>query len=81
MIQGLFTQNTPLECDFERRTAMTKSEMAETLDQLTDGLEEALDPELTREELVSRVKGLSGSASGETGEEEDEEDGDEDDLE
>jgi hypothetical protein len=51
------------------------------LDQLTDGLEEALDPELTREELVSRIKGLSDIASGETGEEEDEEDGDEDDLE
>jgi hypothetical protein len=48
-----------------RRVAMTKSELAGTLDQLADGLDEALDPELTREELVAKVKELSDLASGE----------------
>jgi hypothetical protein len=55
---------------------MTKSELTETLDQLADGLEEALDPELSREELVSKVKELAGLAAGE-----DDEDGDGDDVE
>jgi len=54
-----------------RLGGMTKSELAETLDQLADGLEEALDPELTREELVSKVKELAEVASGE-GEDEEE---------
>ena len=52
---------------------MTKSEMAETLDQLADGLDEALDPELSREELVAKVKELSDIASGEEEEEFEEE--------
>lgn len=51
---------------------MTKSELADTLDQLADGLEEALDPELTREELVLKVKDLAGIAGGDTEEDEDE---------
>jgi hypothetical protein len=50
---------------FKRSIKMTKSEMAETLDQLADGLGEALDPELTREELVSKVKDLADIAAGE----------------
>jgi hypothetical protein len=61
----------------ERITKMTNSELAETIDLLQDGLEEALDPELTREELVAKVKNLADIASGESPEgengEEDEE--------
>jgi len=53
-----------------RVTTMTKQELAETLDQLSDGLDEALDPELTREELVAKVKELSDLAAGEEGEDE-----------
>jgi len=63
----------------KRRTAVaTKSELAETLDLLADGLDEALDPELTREELVSKVKDLAGIASGDD-DGDDEEEGDESD--
>jgi hypothetical protein len=54
-----------------RLSSMTKSELAETLDQLADGLEDALDPELTREELVSKVKELAEMATGEADEDED----------
>lgn len=72
--KGAELQNPPRK----RAFAMTKSEMAETLDQLADGLEEALDPELTREELVAKVKELSDVATGDSDEnvqdEEDEED-------
>jgi hypothetical protein len=63
----------------KRRIAVTKLELAGTLDQLADGLDEALDPELTREELVAKVKELSDLAAGESGEEaEDDDEGDED---
>jgi len=58
---------------------MTKTELANTLDELADGLEEALDPELTREELVAKVKGLADIAGGEDEDEDDEDDFDEDD--
>lgn len=58
----------------KRRIAVTKSELTQTLDQLADGLDEALDPELTREELVAKVKELSDFASGEEAEDEDDED-------
>jgi len=57
---------------------MTKSELAETLDQLADGLEEALDPELSREELIAKVKDLADIATGESDDEEEAE-GDDDD--
>jgi hypothetical protein len=72
-----------LENPHERLIKMTKSEMTETLDQLSEGLEEALDPELTREELVAKVKELADVASGESPEYEDEEEDadDEDDRE
>jgi hypothetical protein len=60
---------------FKRSIKMTKSEMAETLDQLADGLDEALDPALTREELVSRVKNLADIAAGEEDEDEDDANG------
>jgi len=37
-------------------TGPTKAELADRIDDIEDLLEEALDPELTREELVSNVK-------------------------
>ncbi|MGA9210778.1 MAG: hypothetical protein WB347_23520 [Terriglobales bacterium] len=51
---------------------MTKNEMVETLDQAADLVDEALDPELSREELVGKVKELSDLISGEEPEGEDE---------
>lgn len=58
----------------------TKAELTGTLDELTELLEEALDPELTREELVDKVKEAADLASGEAEEpeEEDEDEGEED---
>lgn len=49
------------------------------MSEIADLAEEALDPELTREELVAKIKELADLASGETEEEEAEEDEDEDD--
>jgi hypothetical protein len=58
----------------------TAGELSETLSEIADLAEEALDPELTREELVAKIKELADLASGETEEEEEEEaDEDEDD--
>jgi hypothetical protein len=54
-----------------RQTNPTKGELSEILEQIEDLAEEALDPELTREELVSKVKELADLASGELEEEED----------
>ena len=48
----------------------TKVELAERIDDIEDLLEEALDPELTREELVSKVKEIQSVASGEADEDE-----------
>jgi len=48
----------------------TKAELTERIDDIEDLLEEALDPELTREELVSKVKEIQTVASGEAEEEE-----------
>jgi len=59
-----------------RSRTMTKLELADTLDQLADGLEDALDPELTREELVAAVKDLADIAAGENGDADEELDGD-----
>jgi hypothetical protein len=56
---------------------MTKQEMAETLDQASDLVDEALDPELTREELVGKVKELSDLISGEEPDEDEDQDGEE----
>ena len=59
-----------------RRTEMardmgpTKGELADTLEHVVDLAEEALDPELTREELVAKVKELANVAAGESEEEE-----------
>lgn len=55
-----------------RRNTLTKNEMVETLDQAADLVDEALDPELSREELVGKVKELSDLISGEEPEGEDE---------
>ncbi len=54
--------------------APTKAELSETLDEVAELLEEALDPELTREELVAKVKEAADLASGEAEEEEEDED-------
>jgi hypothetical protein len=55
-------------------TGPTKSDLTDTLSQIADLAEEALDPELTREELVSKVKELSDLATGESDEEDEDED-------
>ena len=57
-----------------REAGPTKADLSDTLDQIADLAEDALDPELSREEVVSRVKALADLASGEG-----EEDGDEND--
>ena len=41
----------------------------ETIEQVSDLVEEALDPELTREELVSKVKEINDLVGGEAEEE------------
>ena len=59
----------------------TKAELADRIDDIEDLLEEALDPELTREELVSKVKEIQTVVMGEAEEEDEtclEEDGDSD---
>jgi methylthioribose-1-phosphate isomerase len=55
-----------------RQSGPTKADLTDTLDNIADLAEEALDPELTREELVQKVKELADLASGEEDEEEDE---------
>ncbi len=54
-----------------RNNTMTKQELDELVDTLADGLEECLDPSLTREEVISKVQELSDLASGETPETDD----------
>ena len=62
----------------EGKTVMTKQQLDELVDTLADGLEECLDPSLTREEVISKVQELSDLASGEAPEaDEDDEDEDE----
>jgi hypothetical protein len=58
------------------KKTMTKAELDGLVDELADGLEEALDPSLTREQLVDKVKELANLASGEEDEEEEEEEED-----
>jgi hypothetical protein len=48
----------------------TRAEIADPIDDIEDLLEEALDPELSREELVSKVKEIQTVASGEAEEDE-----------
>jgi len=45
--------------------------MSDTLDQIADLAEEALDPELSREEVVAKVKQLADLAAGEDEDEDD----------
>ena len=52
---------------------MTKAELEDALTGVEDLVDEALDPELTREELVAKVKAISELVSG------DEDDDDDDD--
>lgn len=64
-----------------QETGPTKAELAERIDDIEGLLEEALDPELSREELVSKVKEIQTVASGEAEEDETElEDDEESDL-
>jgi hypothetical protein len=56
----------------------TKAELADRIDDIEDLLEEALDPELSREELVSKVKEIQNVASGEAEDDETELEDDED---
>jgi hypothetical protein len=53
-----------------QETGPTKAELTDRIDDIEDLLEEALDPELTREELVSKVKEIQTVASGEAEEDE-----------
>jgi phage-related protein len=54
-------------------TAPTKSELQDTIDEVCDLLDEALDPELSREEVIAKVKDAYNLASGE-GDEDEEDD-------
>ena len=55
-----------------RETGPTKADLTDTISEIADLAEEALDPELSREEVVAKVKELADLASGEGGEEEEE---------
>jgi len=55
----------------------TKAELLQTVSQVEDLVDDALDPELSREELVSKVKEISDVISGEEPEEEEEEEAEE----
>jgi hypothetical protein len=61
-----------------QETGPTKAELTERIDDIEDLLEEALDPELTREELVSKVKEIQSMASGEAEQDETDLESDED---
>ena len=60
-----------------RETGPTKAELSDTLSDISDLAEEALDPELSREEVVAKVKELADLASG-NGEDTEEEEDDQD---
>lgn len=50
-----------------KRLQATIDDQAETLDQISDLVEEALDPELSREELVAKVKEIQDALPSEDG--------------
>ncbi|HXJ93081.1 MAG TPA: hypothetical protein VMT20_09390 [Terriglobia bacterium] len=52
----------------------TVNDLQDRVDSISDLVDEALDPELSREELVAKVKEISDVASGEEEETESEED-------
>ena len=57
-------------------TSTTKTELNDTLDELADLLDEALDPALTREQVIEKVQEAYELAAGEGEEEEEDEDDD-----
>jgi hypothetical protein len=57
----------------QQQTGPSRADLSDTLDSIADLAKEALDPELTREEVVQKVKEIADLASGET-DEEDEDD-------
>lgn len=59
-----------------RETGPTKAELTDTLSDIADLAEAALDPELSREEVVAKVKEMADLASGEGEEGADDEDQD-----
>jgi len=61
-----------------RGNAMSKTEMNDLVEALADGIEEALDPVLSREEVVAKLQELSDLASGETPEDDEDDEDDED---
>jgi hypothetical protein len=62
-----------------RQMNPTVGELSETLEEIADLAEEALDPELTREEVVAKIKELANVATGEAEQDEEAEDEDESD--
>jgi len=54
----------------------TKAELTDILDEVADLLDDALDAELTREEVIAKVKEAYDLVAGETEDEDEEEDED-----
>ncbi len=69
MSAGEYAQHRGAEIVNPRRgkKTMTKTELDALVDELADGLDECLDPSLTREEVIQKVQDLSDLASGEEG--------------
>lgn len=67
-----------LQNPLRRVATMTKQELAATLDEVADGLDECLDPSLTREEVIQKVQELSDLAAGEETEDDESGNGDTD---
>ena len=57
----------------------TKQELSDTLDRISELADDALDPELTREELVAKVKEIADMTDGEDSDVEDNEDDEDED--
>jgi len=53
-----------------------KSDLAETLEQVTEIAEDSLDPELSREDLVRRLKDIANLAADDEADDEDEDEDD-----
>ena len=61
-----------------RETGPTKAQLLDTLSEIADLAEEALDPELSREEVVGKVKQLADLANGRADDDEADDSEDED---
>ena len=59
-------------------TSTTKRELEDTLDDVNGLLEDALDPALTREEVIQKLQAMDDLINGDDDEEDDDEDEDED---